>query len=574
MNDDNDSEINKNNTIDSSINSSPSTNSEAETSPESPTEPVTSTTEEETKPSEPSTPPVAISGGSNDSKKSKILLTLLILVLVGALGYAAYMVTSQKTVVVVPAHSTKKSVALIKVGAIDGSANSFYPSADDSSSTAYQINAQVYEGLVQFQNVSKIVPLLATSWTNPDDSTWVFNLKSGVKFHDGKTMTADDVKYSLEKYQADALGGVFKFDAKEITVVSQNKVKIVTNGADPLLLHKLAYLGIVDSKADKPTDPSSATGPYTVKSGTTPSATDLDLTAFSDYHGGKPLTKELQWKVYSTEDDLVKDAEQGKVDYTTGIDTVGNLDQIKQKASLTTSSDTGIGVSSLGVNVLSKTSPLAKLKFRQAIAAAIDRDMVIKDANLKADPAEQVVTKDVPGYNSSIKLTKPDIAKAKQLLTEAGYPNGASFTISYSKDTAQDQIDSITKQLKAINVTVKQDGYTDFDALVSKAFETGSDSYFLSYTTDLLDSSDVLSTLFVKPNYDSTELNTLLDQAGKTVDPAKRLTELQSASKLVIDDVGEVPIYSLTFNTTYNPKLMIKRDTSNATYFWQVYQKG
>ncbi len=560
----------------------PPTQPSASNPPSDSTNPIAETTEPtDQKATESETPidsssqplPKATLGDGGSSKKGKYIIGLILLVLIAGLGYAGWKVSTQKQVTAVKTQQVKKSVAIINVGVIDGSLNSFYPSADDTSATSYQVNNQVYEGLVQFQNVSKVVPSLATSWKNPDDSTWIFNLKSGVKFHDGKTMTAADVKASLEKYQDSAFGGVFTFDAKEITALADNKIKIVTTAPDPLLLHKLAYLMIVDPTA-KEGDAAGGTGPYTVKTGTTPSANALDLVAFDQYHGGKPLTKEVKWALYSSEDDLAGDVVKGKVDYTTSIDTEKNIELVSSKTKLTTVSDTGIGVTSLGINVNKKGSPLQNLKFRQAIAAALDKKQIITDSNLKAEPAEQAVTKDVPGYDSSIVLAKPNLDTAKKLLTEAGYPNGASFTISYSKDTAQDQVDSISKQLKQINVTVKQDPYTNFDDLVEKAFTTGTDSYFLSYTTDLLDSSDVLSSLFQNINYTSAPLDALLDQASKTIDPAKRLTDLQSASKLVIDDVGEVPIYSLTFNTTYNPNLMISRDTYNTTYFWHVYNKN
>lgn len=538
------------------------TPAEPEATQEAPSEPTHEAQPEQT----------TTSGGPGGSKLTKILIALLILLLIGALGYAGWKASTQKTVTVTKVQAAKQPVKLIRVGVIEGPLNSFYPSADGASFAGYQVNNQIYEGLVKYEDVSKITPSLATSWTNPDDSTWIFNLKPGVKFHNGNRMTAADVKSSLENYNQDAYGGVFTFEAKEITVISDNKIKIVTSSPDPLLLNKLAYLAIVDSNS-KASDPQGGTGPYTVKSGATPSENELDLVAFSQFHGGTPLTKQVTWKLYATEDELVKDVTDGKIDYTTGIDIVKNLEQIKQNTKFVVSTDTGIGVSSLGINVNKTGSPLKDPKFRQAVALAIDKEQVITDSNLEADPAEQVVTEDIPGYNPAIPKAKPDLEAAKKALAESGYPNGASFTILYDKGTAQDQIDSITKQLKQINVTVKQSPYTDFDALIEKAFSGTADSYFLSYTTDLFDSSDALSVLFQNPNYDNPKLDDLLESASVTIDPSKRLTDLKDASKLVIDDAAEVPIYSLTYNSIYRPDLDINRDTYYSTYFWQVYKK-
>lgn len=519
---------------------------------------------------------VTTSGGPGKSKLGKILLILLILALIAGLCYTGWKLSSQKPATVsTQAQTAKKPVSLVRIGVIEGELNSFYPSTEDTSSASYQLNTQVYEGLVKYTDVSKITPSLATSWTNPDDTTWIFNLKPGVKFHNGNRMKAADVKSSLEKYNQDAYHGVFNIDLKEVTVVSDNKVKIVTASPDPLLLNKLTFLAVVDSNS-KPSDPSGATGPYQVKSGTTPSATDLDLVAFNQYHGGTPLTREIQWKYYSSEDELVKATLDGKVDYTTAIDIVKNKDLVKQKTNLAVLTDTGIGVTSLGINLNKAGSPLKNPKFRQAIALALDKQQIITDSNLVAEPAEQAVTEDIPGYNSAIPKTKPDLEAAKKALTDAGYAKGASFSIVYDKGAAQDQIDSITKQLKQINVTVKQVPYTDFNALVDDAFNGSADSYFLSYSTDLFDSSDVLAANFQQtPNYSNAKFDALLDSASTTIDPTKRLADLKEASKIaVVDDIGEIPLYSMSYNVSYRSDLNIVRDTYITTYFWQVYKKG
>jgi ABC-type transport system substrate-binding protein len=83
-----------------------------------------------------------------------------------------------------------------------------------------------------------------------------------------------------------------------------------------------------------------------------------------------------------------------------------------------------------------------------------------------------------------------------------------------------------------------------------------------------------LATIFQTKNYTSPVLDDLLMQAEKTLDPTKRLKNLEDASKLVIDDVAEIPIYSRTDNTAYDPTLVIHRDSYIGTYFWQVYRKG
>lgn len=539
-------------------------------------EPATETAND-SKPDESSTktePPKVVKGGESH-KLRNFFVAVLIVLLLGGIGYLAWKVSNQKTTTSSTTAVIKKDVTLLRIGSVEGLVNSFYPSADDFELTAFQVNNQIYEGLVQFQNGTKIVPLLATSWTNPDDNIWIFNIKRGVKFHNGNTLTAKDVKYSLDKYAKTAFEGVFKFDTKSLTVVNDNKIKIVTASPDPLLLHKLAYLMIVDSTSTKDGDPTAGTGPYQVKPGTTPTESQLDLVAFDKYHGGRPSTREIKWTSYATEDELLKDTIAKKIDYAIAIDTAKDNDQLKRQTNLTIVSDPGIGVSAMGFNTLKKGSPLANLKVRQAIALAIDRQAVIDASNLKAVPAYQAVTQDVPGYNNDITSSKPDPEAAKKLLADAGYPKGLSFDLAFSKEFAIDQATNIAKQLKEIGVTVNLKPQDTFDQLAEIAFNGKGDAYFMSNTTDLLDASDVLTSVFKSTNYSNAKFDQLLADAGKSLDSSKRLSDLEQASKIVIvEDVAEVPIYSRTDNTAYDPSLVVNRDSYIGPYFWKVYKKG
>ena len=181
-------------------------------------------------------------------------------------------------------------------------------------------DSQLFEGLVGYQDQIKIKPMLATSWSNPDDSTWVFNLRHNVKFHSGRTMTADDVKYSLDyavAHQGDngsATQLALASSINSVKVLNPYQVQITTNGPDAVLLNRLAALYVVDSKA-KLGDPNAGTGPYMIKPGTIkPNASALDLVAVNNYWGGHVYTRAVHFQEDATEDQMTKDAAAGKLD--------------------------------------------------------------------------------------------------------------------------------------------------------------------------------------------------------------------------------------------------------------------
>lgn len=519
--------------------------------------------------------PVSVETEKPKSSGLKMIVSFFVVLLVLSgltyLGYNAFVKSSDTPAKT--AASSKKDIPLLRLAIYGTPLNAFYPANNLPSLSTLQVDAQIYEGLVQFTDKSKITPLLATSWTNPDDSTWIFNLKPNVKFHTGRVMTAADVKYSIETFQKDSLGAEFAFGLKSIDVINDNQVKITTDAPDPLLLHKLAYLYIVDSKASKPGDPSTATGPYEVKPGTTPSETSLELVAFDGYHGGHIYTKAINWTASDDEDELAKALIDGKLDFASGIDTQKNIDAIKKQTKMAIVSDKSVSISHIGINIYKKGSPLANLKFRQAIDTALDRTEIIKATGFKSSQATQIVPQDVPGYNPDIKATPHDLNKAKQLLADAGYANGATFTISYSKGGATDLVNNIATQLKPLGITVQLDPQDDFQALVDKVNAGQTDAFILSYGSDLLDASDPIAVNFQSINYKNPKIDDLLTKAGTTIDQAKRLQYLQDASKILMDDVAWVPLYSIDDTSVQDPSLVIKRDNFNGSYFWQVYRQ-
>ncbi|MGZ5078591.1 MAG: ABC transporter substrate-binding protein, partial [Usitatibacter sp.] len=122
--------------------------------------------------------------------------------------------------------------------ATQGDPSTLDPHAQNEGLTN-QVNAMVYEQLLQYDKEMRLVPLLATSWENPNPRTWIFHLRRGVKFHDGTPLTADDVVFSFERaklstssfriYATDS-GTARRIDdlTVEFTTASPNPVEVST----------------------------------------------------------------------------------------------------------------------------------------------------------------------------------------------------------------------------------------------------------------------------------------------------------------------------------------------------------
>lgn len=470
------------------------------------------------------------------------MLIVLAVVLVGG-GAGAYFALKDKK----PAkNSTPVFVSTaptsLTIDFADGRFNLLYPKnpyvAEDSD-----YNLQMYEGLVRFEG-SKIIPMLATGWTNPNDNTWRFVLRDDVKFSDGNMMVADDVVYSFNQFKTNTDWSLTTDTVKEVKAVDAKTVDIVTKSPDPVLLNRLAYFFIIDHMSDPKAFAASGTGAYMLDPAHTPTETDSFLIANDKYYGGVPHVTSLHFQVME-DAKVVQAAKDGKVDVTDFYaDKTFDKDFIE--AGLVASAPfSDVGASLLRVNT-KKAGPLAKKEVRQAINYALDRQKIIGDLN--AEARSQPVSIDIPGFNPDLKAFFQDIPKAKALLTTAGYPNGFSTSLSYYNGTSSlASIQSIADQLAVVGIKVKLVPLGANDLL--SAVDTGKlDMVDLSFSTDLLDSVDVNDYLYTNTVlYNNPEVNTLITTSNITVDATKRVDILKSIAAKTYDDAAVIPLFARVY---------------------------
>lgn len=503
----------------------------------------------------------------------KILAIVAAVVVLAGAGYGVFSMTSKNdTKSVAKTEVVKKDIANLRYATASKGWNVFYPD-NDNSINYIDANLQIFEGLVRYENKTQIVPLLATGWTNPDDSTWVFTLKDGVKFHTGRVMTAEDVKLSFEAAKKTPNGELYGSTIKSVEVSAPNKVTIKTDGPDPILLNKLASYFIYDTKSGKNADPINGTGAYQLKPEFTIKDEALELAAFDDYHGGRPHVRTVSY-IY-VQDQLSQFYEAGKGDLVS-FNTAGAIEDNVIKRPYNKLDVDQSSVLIMPMNSTKAGSPLQKLKVRQAMQLAIDSGAIAAVRKTMFEPASQILTKSTPGYDSSIPAVTRDVTKAKQLLIEAGYPNGFTIDFTYfapSKPTA----DEFARQLKEIGVTLRPDPQDQVKNLAAKAFGGKADTFFITVSSDLIDGSDVFDSYGENANYSNEDVRKLMDQAKKTLDATKRLKILKEISRKLAADVNVVTIYSpVSESMISDQSIAISRDVpgnSLGVYFRKAYAK-
>jgi peptide/nickel transport system substrate-binding protein len=339
-------------------------------------------------------------------------------------------------------------------------------SLDPHTSSSYSstlVIEQVYSGLIQYDENMNIQPDLAESWTvSPDGLTYDFKLRQGVTFHNGRAFTPDDVVYSLNRVKDPNGGSPRSYlleDVNSIAATDPSSVRITMNKPFAALLSHLdTSLAIVPKEVVEQNGDLSkvmvGTGPF--KFVEFVPNTHAQLARNENYHEhGLPYLDTLTW--FPIPDDSTRTA-------NIQTSTVDFADQIAQKDISTLQSQSGVqlahGASTLHDYLMLNTSrpPFSDVRVRQAIAYAIDRqlmtDTILFGYGTPMDGG--IIPSWHWAYADLHMYAQPDIAKAKQLLSDAGYPNGFPVTVGAGSNyQAQVQEAEMLKdQLKQIGIDV------------------------------------------------------------------------------------------------------------------------
>ncbi len=332
--------------------------------------------------------------------------------------------------------------------------STYPPNLDPLVTTGYAadtVKQQVYSALVRPNEKLEIMPELALSWEQPDDKTAVFKLRPNVKWHDGSPFTADDVKFTLDRILAPDSKATRQSDLvtiDKVEVVDPATIRIGLKQPDAALLAILAspQCMIVSKKfvegGGNLNNAMIGTGPFKVAD--VQPGVQIKLVKNPDFwEGGRPYLDGITFTPYPDDTARVNALKTAGVDI---IDYVPYKDQgpLQSNNQFQIGSDKDMTFMWLHVRLDKK--PLDDPRVRQAIAIGIDRDAVVKTVffGRGVPMTGGVLPPEFFGGDPALDgRYKRNLDKAKQLLTEAGYPNGfevnllSTSTYSFHKGTGE-----------------------------------------------------------------------------------------------------------------------------------------
>ena len=438
-----------------------------------------------------------------------------------------------------------------------------FPNSSDEGHSV-EFNYNIFDGLTRFIN-GKVSPALATSWINPDQTTWRFTLRKGVTFHNGDPFTAADVKFSIDQAlnQKNAWPDSSNLSTiKSVEVVDNFTVDIKTNTPDPVLLNRLPYAYIVSEKQYKSKSAAESavgTGPYKFVSLDDKQAV---LEANSSYYLGTPKVKKIVLKFFpgtTTDDQLAQALRKGEIDLVslnskTLTQTLKSDFQIKEAPSLI--------MRALYLDTREKSpfvnktpNPLANKLVRQAIYKAIDINQVIKEAGIPAEPASQLVPESVFGYNPKITRLNRSVEAAKSLMKQAGLESGFSVTLDAINTPENVAVAGvIAKNLSDINISVKVNKLDPVDQSWVKLTSGDTSAFIMGVSAETLDSGEIFTdglhtttaTLGASNffNYSNSEMDKLIEGAASTFEPKTRLPKLEELMTQAMEELPILPLYN------------------------------
>lgn len=318
------------------------------------------------------------------------------------------------------------------VVAIESSPNSLDPRIG-TDAMAERIDGQLFDPLVRKDEHFEMQPWLATSWSQPDPLTWIFHLRDGVRFSDGRALTAEDVAWTIQSMIDGSLltskSGAFAHVA-QVQATNRLTVTVHMKSPDASLLFNLSdgLFGVVPKGAGR--DFASApvgSGPFRFVS----AEQDKEVIAERNpnYWASPPKIERVRFSVVPDAVTVALELEKGSVDIASNEITLDLVHALEARPGLKVETGQGSPVMYLNFNVA--RGPLADRRVRQAVACAIDRQAIIDAVwRGRAQLADTLLPSGHWAAAAPDQLAHwpHDLARAKALLDAAGYRPGAHGT--------------------------------------------------------------------------------------------------------------------------------------------------
>lgn len=443
----------------------------------------------------------------------------------------------------------------------------------------------VFEGLVRLDSSLNIAPAGAESWDVKDGGkTFIFHIRKDLKFANGDPVTAEDFSYSLNRafspdfangnagyYLSNIVGSMDVTNGKANTisgvkVIDPQTLEIDLQNPSVYFLYQLTFPAsfvvpkkAIDADPKNWTDKAYGTGPFMVQEWKHNQS--ITLVPNPNYWLGKPQLEKIEMPFIQDPATALKLYQTGELDimgaYNFPTDQISTVAQDPDFHQVNQFFVTYIGFNNV-------KPPFNNVKVRQAFAKAVDKDTLInKVLEGAVVQADTIIPPGMPGYNQAAgKIQSYDVAAAKQLLADAGFPDGKKFPkvalAINNQDPNYAKIAAALQQMWSENLGVTVDINTeelakfndDLTALANKPDAPNAFNFYISvWGADYPDPQNFVSQQLRtgvgnnNGHYSNPQFDQLVDQADVETDQAKRLQLYQQAEQIALTEVGWLPLY-------------------------------
>ena len=435
----------------------------------------------------------------------------------------------------------------------------------------------VYNTLVGVDENLQLIPELATSWEPIDEDTWEFKIREGVKFHNGEELTAEDVKFSIERIPA-VTGPmsmtIYTKRVADVEVIDDYTLQVHTNGTAPSLPNDFIRLFVVPASTGMEAgneqfnsgEKAIGTGPYKFVSWEPKG--DLVLERFDDYWGEKPYWVNVTRREIADDAARVAALLSGQVDLINYVPASDYI-SLQNNPEIDTFVSDSVYILNVQPSVADEEpqpitvngeevegNPLQDLRVRKALDLAIDRDTLVRVVlEGLGTPANQLMPEGFFGYSGDIPAPEYNLEEAKRLLTEAGYPDGfeVDFTCTNNRIPGDSVVcEALAQMWSRLGLTVNAqalNGTVFFPAAANKEYTmamsawgtlTGEATYTYGSMVHTEDEELGLGA-FNRTNYSNPEFDAIFQEAQSTLDDEKRRELLEQASEIAMEDRALIP---------------------------------
>ena len=444
----------------------------------------------------------------------------------------------------------------------------FDPAETAGIITPFMFLYALHDALVKSMPGQTMAPALAESWTvSPDNLTYEFVLRKGVKFHNGETMTADDVKFSFERYRG-AGSGPFKTRTAGVDVVDPHRIRFrfkepwpdfmtffgtPATGAGWIVPKKYVEKVGDDGFKRAPV----GAGPYKFVSFNP--GVELVLEAFDGYWRKTPNVKRLVFRAVPEEETRLVMLKRGEVDIAYSIR--GALaEELQRTPGLTLKPNYPPGTFWLVFpeQWTDPKSPWANQKVRLAANHAIDRAAINKAETLGFSKITGSIIPTTFEFFWQPPVPTYDAARAKKLLAEAGYPNGFDGGEYFCDSSYANLGEAVVNYLKAAGIRTQLRPLEraafiaqNRDKKLKNIIQTASGAGGNAATR--LDAFVAAGGTFTYGSYPDIE-GLVREQAGEN-DPKRREATLQRIQRMIHERSMFAPIWELAFLNGHGPRV-------------------